>query len=57
MLNKGVRDEKKVKIDNMLPFTLVFVPKFWILKTRANRWSVDEILLSSAILQETSEKI
>jgi hypothetical protein len=31
MLNKGVRDEKKVKIDNMLStlLSLVFVPKFW----------------------------
>jgi hypothetical protein len=30
MLNKGVRDEKKVKIDNMLSYCLwFFVPKFW----------------------------
>jgi hypothetical protein len=31
MLNKGLRDEKKVKIDNMLStlLSLVFVPKFW----------------------------
>ena len=31
MLNKGVRDENKVKIDNMLStlLSLVFVPKFW----------------------------
>ena len=31
MLNKGVRDEKKVKIDTMLTtlLSLVFVPKFW----------------------------
>jgi hypothetical protein len=31
MFNKGVRDEKKVKIDNMLStlLSLVFVPKFW----------------------------
>ncbi|MFT4972534.1 MAG: hypothetical protein ACI9JY_001738 [Saprospiraceae bacterium] len=30
MLNKGLRDEKKVKIDNMLSnlLSLVFVPKF-----------------------------
>jgi hypothetical protein len=31
MLNKGLRDEKKVKMDTMLStlFSLVFVPKFW----------------------------
>jgi hypothetical protein len=31
MLNKGLRDEKKVKIDNMLKtlLSLVFIPKFW----------------------------
>lgn len=31
MLNKGLRDEKKVKIDNMLSVLLflVLVPKFW----------------------------
>jgi hypothetical protein len=31
MLNKGLRDEKKVKIDNMLStlLSLVVVPKFW----------------------------
>jgi hypothetical protein len=33
MLNKGLRDEKKVKIDNMLYFTFFgFVPNFGILK-------------------------
>ncbi len=31
MLSKGIRDEKKVKIDNLLStlLSLVFVPKFW----------------------------
>jgi hypothetical protein len=31
MLNKGLRDEKKVKMDTMLStlLSLVFVPKFW----------------------------
>ena len=31
MLNKGLRDEKKVKIDTMLSnlLSFVFVPKFW----------------------------
>lgn len=31
MLNKGLRDEKKVRIDNVLKTLLsfVFVPKFW----------------------------
>lgn len=31
MLNKGLRDEKKVRIDNILKTLLsfVFVPKFW----------------------------
>ena len=31
MLNKGLRDEKKVKIDTVLStlLSLVFVPKFW----------------------------
>jgi len=31
MLNKGLRDEQSIKIDNMLRMlhSLVFVPKFW----------------------------
>ncbi|HEY4618273.1 MAG TPA: hypothetical protein VIH09_08780 [Flavobacterium sp.] len=31
MLNKGLRDEQSIKIDNMLRmlYSLVFVPKFW----------------------------
>jgi hypothetical protein len=29
MLNKGVRDEKKVKIDNIVLTVFGFVPKFW----------------------------
>lgn len=59
MLNKGLRDEKKVKIDNMLTtlLSLVFVPKFWNIEdTSLIDDLLSEIQLSSAILQEISEK-
>jgi hypothetical protein len=59
MLNKGLRDEKKVKIDNMLAtlLSLVFVPKFWNIKDRS---LIDNQLtyfdLTTAILDQTKEK-
>lgn len=59
MLNKGLRDEKKVKIDTMLTtlLSLVFVPKFWDSEdTSLIDDQLTEIQLSSAILQEISEK-
>tara|TARA_R110000868_G_scaffold145967_1_gene366529 strand:- start:1856 stop:2233 length:378 start_codon:yes stop_codon:yes gene_type:complete len=59
MLNKGIRDEKKVKIDTMLTtlLSLVFVPKFWDIEdTSLIDDQLTEILLSSAILKEISEK-
>lgn len=59
MLNKGLRDEKKVKIDTMLTtlLSLVFVPKFWDSEdTSLIDDQLTEIQLSSAILQEIAEK-
>jgi hypothetical protein len=59
MLNKGLRDEKKVKIDKMLTtlLSLVFVPKFWNTEdTNLIDDQLTEIQLSSAILQEISDK-
>ena len=59
MLNKGLRDEKKVKIDKMLTtlLSLVFVPKFWNIEdTSLIDNQLTEIQLCSAILKEISEK-
>jgi hypothetical protein len=59
MLNKGLRDEKKVKIDNMLAtlLSLVFVPKFWNIEDRS---LIDNQLtdfdLTTTILDQTKEK-
>jgi hypothetical protein len=59
MLNKGVRDEKKVKIDSMLTtlLSLVFVPKFWDIEdTSLIDNQLSDISLSTAILCEISDK-
>ncbi|MGO4819988.1 MULTISPECIES: hypothetical protein [unclassified Flavobacterium] len=59
MLNKGLREKKKVKSDTMLTtlLSLVFVPKFWNIEdTSLIDDQLTEIQLSSAILQEISEK-
>ena len=59
MLNKGLRDEKKVKIDKMLTtlLSLVFVPKFWNAEdTSLIDDQLTEIHLSTANLQEISEE-
>jgi hypothetical protein len=59
MLNKGVRDEKKVKIDNMLStlLSLVFVPKFWNVEDTS---LIDNQLthfgLTTVILDQIEEK-
>jgi CRISPR/Cas system-associated protein Cas10 (large subunit of type III CRISPR-Cas system) len=59
MLNKGLRDEKKVKIDTMLStlLSLVFVPKFWIIEDIS---LVDNLLtnfeLTVDILKQIEEK-
>mgnify|MGYP003643222058 CR=1 FL=1 len=59
MLNKGVRDEEKVKIDNMLKtlLSLVFIPKFWNIEDRR---LIDNQLtdfdLTTAILDQIEEK-
>lgn len=59
MLNKGLRDEKKVKIDNMLTtlLSLVFVPKSQNteVKSLINN-QLNGMLLSTEILEEISEK-
>ena len=59
MLNKGLRDEKKVKIDTMLTtlLSLVFVPKFWNIEdTSLIDSQLTDLSLSTAILCEISEK-
>ncbi len=59
MLNKGLRDEKKVKIDTMLTtlLSLVFVPKLWNIEdTTLIDNQLTDIRLSSSILSEISEK-
>jgi len=59
MLNKGLRDEKKVKIDTMLTtlLSLVFVPKLWnIDDTTLIDNQLTDIRLSSSILSKISEK-
>jgi hypothetical protein len=59
MLNKGIRDEKKVKIDNMLTtlLSLVFVPNFWNIEdTGVIDNQLTDLSLSTVILCEISEK-
>ena len=38
MLNKGLRDQESIRIDNVLKtlLSIVFVPKFWILEDKKN---------------------
>ena len=58
MLNKGLRDEKKVKIDNMLStlLSLVFVPKFWNLEeTNSIDNQLAELDLTTQLLVEMNE--
>ncbi|WP_367772830.1 hypothetical protein AB3G33_04105 [Flavobacterium sp. WC2421] len=59
MLNKGVRDEKKVKIDNMLStlLSLVFVPKFWNIEdTSLIDNQLTDFDLTTVILDQIEEK-
>ena len=59
MLNKGLRDKKKVKIDTMLTtlLSLVFVPKSWNIEdTSAIDDQLTDLSLSTIILCEISEK-
>lgn len=59
MLNKGIRDEKKVKIDNLLStlLSLVFVPKFWNLDdTSLIDSQLTNLDLTTAILDQIEEK-
>jgi len=59
MLNKGVRDEKKVKIDNMLStlLSLVFVPKFWNIEdTSLIDNQLTDFDLTTTILNQIEEK-
>jgi hypothetical protein len=59
MLNKGVRDEKKVKIDNLLStlLFLVFVPKFWNIEdTSLIDSQLTDFDLTTVILDKIEEK-
>ncbi|MGO4817220.1 hypothetical protein [Flavobacterium sp. W22_SRS_FP1] len=59
MLNKGLRDEKKVKIDNMLStlLSLVFVPKFWNIEdTSLIDSQLTDFDLTTVILHQIEEK-
>lgn len=59
MLNKGLRDEKKVKFDNMLStlLSLVFVPKFWNIEDSSLIDSqLTDFDLTTAILHQIEEK-
>ncbi|WP_367756290.1 hypothetical protein [Flavobacterium sp. WC2430] len=59
MLNKGLRDEKKVKIDNMLStlLSLVFVPKFWNIEdTSLIDNQLTDFDLTTVILDQIEEK-
>jgi hypothetical protein len=59
MLNKGVRDEKKVKIDNLLStlLSLVFVPKFWNIEdTSLIDSQLTDFDLTTVILDQIEEK-
>ena len=56
MLNKGLRDEKKVKIDAMLTTLLfmVFVPKFWTMEDIS---LVDNLLTNFELTVDTLKQI
>ncbi|MCG9792062.1 hypothetical protein [Flavobacterium algicola] len=59
MLSKGIRDETKVKIDNMLAtlLSLVFVPKFWNIEdTSLIDNQLTDFGLTTAILDQIEEK-
>jgi hypothetical protein len=59
LLNKGVRDEKKVKIDTMLStlLSLVFVPKFWNIEdTSLIDNQLTDFDLTTAIIDQIEEK-
>jgi hypothetical protein len=59
MLNKGLKDEKKVKIDNMLStlLSLVFVPKFWNIEdTSLIDSQLTDFDLTTVILDQIEEK-
>jgi hypothetical protein len=59
MLNKGVRDEKKVKIDNLLStlLSLVFVPKFWNIEdTSLIDSQLTDLDVTTVILDQIEEK-
>lgn len=59
MLNKGLRDEKKVKIDNMLStlLSLVFVPKFWNIEdTSLIDSQLTDFDLTTVIIDQIEEK-
>jgi hypothetical protein len=59
MLNKGLRDEKKVKIDTMLStlLSLVFVPKFWNIEdTSLIDSQLTDFDLTTAIIDQIEEK-
>jgi hypothetical protein len=59
MVNKGLRDEKKVKIDTMLStlLSLVFVPKFWNIEdTSLIDNQLTDFDLTTAILDQIEEK-
>ena len=59
MLNKGVRDEKKVKIDTMLStlLSLVFVAKFWNIEdTSVIDNQLTDFDLTTTIINQIEEK-
>jgi hypothetical protein len=59
MLNKGLRDEKKVKIDTMLStlLSLVFVPKFWNIEdTSLIDSQLTDFDLTTVIIDQIEEK-
>ncbi|MEZ7498498.1 hypothetical protein QO200_07075 [Flavobacterium sp. Arc3] len=59
MLNKGLRDEKKVKIDTMLStlLSLVFVPKFWNIEdTSLIDNQLTDFDLTTEIIDQIEEK-
>jgi hypothetical protein len=59
MLNKGRRDEKKVKIDAMLStlLSMIFVPKFWTIEdTSLIDNQLTYVDLTTTILNQIEEK-
>jgi hypothetical protein len=56
MLSKGLRDEKKVKIDAMLStlLSMVFVPKFWTIEDIS---LVDNLLTNFELTVDTLKQI